>query len=157
VNGIYMLALIGPFSNVDDAAIAGLRDSAALSHNEREWGGVIYRRGQSYFYTVPDPGEAFGVDLGPAYAALPGESPVADFHVHICSPYNRAFSPFFSSSDATVNQGLHTVGYMMSLCDGNVHRYDPSQDERDDEEVDLHSGRVLYLTIGHIVGWIDLK
>src|SRR5438067_6398929 len=31
---------------------------------------------------------------------------------------------------------------------------DPSQDDRDDEEVDFRSGRVIYLTCGHIVGWV---
>jgi hypothetical protein len=156
MNGIYMLALIGPFSNMDDAAIAGLRNAAPLSHNEREWGGVVYRRGVNYFFTAPDPGEAFGVDLGPAYAALPGESPVADFHIHICAG-RKELSLFFSPNDVVVNRGLHTIGYMLSLCDGNVHRYDPSQDEDGDEEVDYHSGRKLFLTIGHIVGWVDLR
>ena len=58
------------------------------------------------------------------------------------------------SSDLIVNQELHTVGYMLSLCDWNIRRYDPSQDDRDDEEVDFRSGRVIYLTCGHIVGWV---
>jgi hypothetical protein len=79
---------------------------------------------------------------------------VADFHTHICSVHNRPFADFFSPADAIANQGLHTVGYMLSLCDWNIRRYDPSQDERDDEEVDFHSGRVIYLTCGHIVGWV---
>ena len=79
---------------------------------------------------------------------------VADFHTHICSIHNKPFSPFFSSSDALANDGLHTVGYMLSLCDGYIRRFDPAQDDHDDEEVDFHSGRVIYLTIGHIVGWV---
>jgi hypothetical protein len=79
---------------------------------------------------------------------------VADFHTHICSVHNRPFSTFFSSSDALANEGLHTVGYMLSLCDGYIRRFDPVQDDQDDEEVDFHSGRVIYLTIGHIVGWV---
>jgi len=92
----------------------------------------------------------FGVDLGEFYAP----DVVADFHTHICSVHNRPFSTFFSSSDAIANQGLHTVGYMLSLCDGYIRRFDPAQDDQDDEEVDFHSGRVIYLTIGHIVGWV---
>jgi hypothetical protein len=44
---------------------------------------------------------------------------------------------------------------MLSLCDGNVRRYDPSQDDRDDEVVHFISGREIYLTCGHISGWIE--
>jgi hypothetical protein len=44
---------------------------------------------------------------------------------------------------------------MLSLCDGNVRRYDPSQDDRDDEVVHFTSGREIYLTCGHVSGWID--
>jgi hypothetical protein len=43
---------------------------------------------------------------------------------------------------------------MLSLCDWNIRRYDPAQDDRDDEEVDFTSGRIIYLTCGHIVGWV---
>src|SRR5438067_1917902 len=87
-------------------------------------------------------------------AAICGPQVVADFHTHVCSIHNQAFADFFSMSDAIVNQELHTVGYMLSLCDWNIRRYDPSQDDRDDEEVDFRSGRVIYLTCGHIVGWV---
>jgi hypothetical protein len=90
------------------------------------------------------------VDLGEFY----GQDVVADFHTHICSIHNQPFADFFSPADAYANQGLHTVGYMLSLCDWNIRRYDPAQDERDDEEVDFRSGRVIYLTCGHIVGWV---
>jgi hypothetical protein len=44
---------------------------------------------------------------------------------------------------------------MLSLCDGNVRRYDPSQDDRDDEVVHFTSGREIYLTCGHISGWVE--
>ncbi len=54
-----------------------------------------------------------------------------------------------------MNTGFHTVGYMLSLCDGQVRRYDPSQDDRDDEVVHFTSGREIYLTCGHITGWIE--
>lgn len=145
------------FADVNVAAQAALQEAALCSRNVRECGGVIIERDGKFFYTPPHAGKAFGVDVGAYDAPLPeGERIVADYHVHICSPHNRLFSPYFSRADVLVNQGLHTVGYMMSLCDGNVHRFDPSQDIADDEEVDFHSGRVIYLTVGHISGWVRI-
>jgi hypothetical protein len=144
------LLALAVFATVDEAAIEALTHAAAVCDPRYECGGVVRR--------VPGGFEAsalfsskkpFGVDLGEFY----GPDVVADFHTHICSVHNKPFADFFSPADAIANQGLHTIGYMLSLCDWNIRRYDPSQDERDDEEVDFHSGRVIYLTCGHIVGW----
>lgn len=140
------------FADINVAAVAALQEAALCSENRRECGGVIIERDGQFYYTPPTPGVSFGTDLREAYAT-PGHI-VADYHVHICSVHNAPFANFFSFADASVNQGLHTVGYMLSLCDHNVRRYDPAQDDRDDEEVDFKSGKVIYLTIGHIVGWI---
>jgi len=145
------LLALAVFSTIDDAAIEALTHAAAVCDPRYECGGVVRR--------VPGGFEAsalfsskkpFGVDLGEFY----GPDVVADFHTHICSIHNQPFADFFSPADAYANQGLHTVGYMLSLCDWNIRRYDPAQDDRDDEEVDFTSGRVIYLTCGHIVGWV---
>jgi len=145
------LLVLTVFMTVDEAAIDALRRAASACDPHYECGGVVR--------TVPGGFEPsglttsnrpFGVDLETFY----GRDVVADFHTHICSIHNRPFADFFSQADVLANQGLHTVGYMLSLCDWNIRRYDPSQDERDDEEVDFHSGRVMYLTCGHIVGWV---
>src|SRR6516225_6713379 len=148
---VSLVAALTVFATIDEAAISSLTHAAAICNPRYECGGVVR--------AVPGGFEAsglvtskrpFGVDLGEFY----GPDVVADFHTHICSIHNKPFSPFFSSSDAIANHGLHTVGYMLSLCDGYIRRFDPAQDHRDDEEVDFHSGRVIYLTIGHIVGWV---
>ena len=148
---VSLVAALTVFATIDEAAISGLNHAAAICNPRYECGGVVR--------AVPGGFEAsglvtskrpFGVDLGEFY----GKDVVADFHTHICSIHNKPFSPFFSSSDAIANHGLHTVGYMLSLCDGYIRRFDPAQDDRDDEEVDFHSGRVIYLTIGHIVSWV---
>jgi len=148
---ISLIAALGVFATIDEAAISELTHAAAICDPRYECGGVVR--------AVPGGFEAsglitskrpFGVDLGEFY----GPDVVADFHTHICSIHNKPFSTFFSSSDALANEGLHTVGYMLSLCDGYIRRFDPVQDDHDDEEVDFHSGRVIYLTIGHIVGWV---
>jgi hypothetical protein len=145
------LFALAVFATMDEAAIAALKHAASVCDPRYECGGVVHR--------VPGGFEAsplisskkpFGVDLGEFYAP----DVVADFHTHICSIHNQLFADFFSPADAMANQGLHTVGYMLSMCDWNIRRYDPSQDDRDDEEVDFRSGRVIYLTIGHIVGWV---
>jgi hypothetical protein len=148
---VSLVAALTVFATIDEAAVSGLTHAAAICNPRYECGGVVRAVNGGFeasgLITSRRP---FGVDLGEFY----GRDVVADFHTHICSIHNKPFSPFFSSSDAFANQGLHTVGYMLSLCDGYIRRYDPSQDDRDDEEVDFHSGKVIYLTIGHIVGWV---
>jgi hypothetical protein len=148
---ISLLALAGVFATIDEAAIDGLRHAAATCNPRYECGGVV-RAVEGGFEAsgAISSNRPFGVSLEEFY----GPGVVADFHTHICSDHNRPFAAFFSTADVLANQGLHTVGYMLSLCDGNIHRYDPAQDDRDDEEVDFRSGRVIYLTIGHIVGWL---
>ena len=139
------------FTTIDEAAISGLKHAAAICNPRYECGGVVRAVPGGFEPTgLISSKRPFGVDLAEFY----GPDVVADFHTHICSVHNKPFADFFSTSDAIVNQQLHTVGYMLNLCDGNIHRYDPSQDDRDDEEVDFRSGRVIYLTIGHIVGWV---
>jgi hypothetical protein len=145
------------FGDMDSAAAAALR--AALDcPRQYECGGVIYENSE-HRYRVSAPltsHKHFGLDIPQYTEATPaGWRIVADYHTHICSQHNRLFANFFSAADAYVNQGFHTVGYMLSLCDGNVRRYDPSQDDRDDEVVQFTSGREIYLTCGHISGWIE--
>jgi hypothetical protein len=146
------LLALAVFATIDETAIDALKHAAATCDPHYECGGVVRKVAGGYQASeLITSWKPFGVDLEGLYAP----DVVADFHTHICSIHNRPFAAFFSPSDAMVNQGLHTVGYMLSLCDRNIRRYDPSQDERDDEEVDFHSGRVIYLTIGHIVGWVS--
>lgn len=148
---VSLLAAMTVFATVDEAAVSALKHAATICDPRYECGGVVRRVNGGFEASgLITSNRPFGVDLGEFY----GPEVVADFHTHICSTHNKPFSPFFSSSDALANDGLHTVGYMLSLCDGYIRRFDPSQDDRDDEEVDFHSGRVIYLTIGHIVGWV---
>src|SRR5437762_9436596 len=108
------LLTLAVFATIDEAAISGLKHAAAICDPQYECGGVVR--------AVPGGFEAsalisskrpFGVDLAEFY----GPEVVADFHTHVCSIHNQAFADFFSMSDAIVNQELHTVGYMLSLCD----------------------------------------
>jgi hypothetical protein len=139
------------FMTVDEAAIDALKRAAATCDPHYECGGVVrVVAGGFESSRLTTSNRPFGVDLELFY----GPDVVADFHTHICSIHNKPFADFFSQADALANQGLHTVGYMLSLCDWNIRRYDPTQDDRDDEEVDFRSGRVIYLTCGHIVGWV---
>jgi hypothetical protein len=144
------LLALAAFATIDESAIDALKHAAATCDPHYECGGVVRKvAGGFQASRLVTSTKPFSVNLELLYDS----DVVADFHTHICSIHNRPFADFFSTSDALVNQGLHTVGYMLSLCDRNIRRYDPSQDDRDDEEVDFHSGRVIYLTSGHIVGW----
>ena len=148
---VSLLAALGVFATIDEAAISGLTHAAGICDPRYECGGVVRAVNGGFEASgLITSRRSFGVDLGEFY----GPDVVADFHTHICSIHNKPFSTFFSSSDALANEGLHTVGYMLSLCDSYIRRFDPVQDDHDDEEVDFHSGRVIYLTIGHIVGWV---
>ncbi len=145
------LLALSVFATMDEAAIDGLKRAAEACDPRYECGGVVRMvDGGFQASELITSSKPFGVDLAQSY----GSDVVADFHTHICSIHNEPFADFFSLSDAIVNQELRTVGYMLSLCDWNIRRYDPSQDDRDDEEVDFQSGRVIYLTCGHIVGWV---
>lgn len=145
------LLALAVFATIDETAIEALKHAAATCDPRYECGGVVHKVEGGYEASpLITSTKHFGVDLAEVYEA----NVVADFHTHVCSIHNKPFADFFSPADAFVNQGLHTVGYMLSLCDRNIRRYDPSQDDRDDEEVDFHSGRVIYLTSGHIVGWV---
>lgn len=153
-----------PTQSLDEAAQTALVRAWKCSENRRECGGVIYEAahidGSTWYFVSPieTSNKPFGVEI----KAI-GEPPprnmrmVADFHVHICSVHNQDFAAFFSVPDVLVNQAMHDVGYILDGCTGTVHRYDPSQDDADDEEVDFKSGKVLYLTIGHVSGHIDLR
>ncbi len=148
---VSLVAALTVFATIDEAAISALTHAASICNPRYECGGVVRAVNGGFEASgLITSNRPFGVDLAEFY----GADVVADFHTHICSIHNKPFASFFSSSDALANQGLHTVGYMLSLCDGNIRRFDPSQDDRDDEEVDFHSGRVIYLTIGHVVGWV---
>ena len=145
------LLALAVFSTIDEAAIDALKHAASTCDPRYECGGVVRSVDGGFEASqLTTSYKPFGVSLEEFY----GPGVVADFHTHICSIHNAPFADFFSLSDAIANQGLHTVGYMLSLCDWNIRRYDPSQDDRDDEEVDFQSGRVIYLTCGHIVGWV---
>jgi hypothetical protein len=148
---VSLVAALTVFATIDEAAISALKHAATICDPRYECGGVVRAVDGGFEASgLITSNRPFGVDLGEFY----GRDVVADFHTHICSVHNKPFAAFFSSSDAIANQGLHTVGYMLSLCDGYIRRFDPVQDDCDDEEVDFHSGRVIYLTIGHIVGWV---
>lgn len=153
-----------PEGSIDEAARAGLVESWRCSQNRRECGGAIYQYleagGRAWYFrsTVETSDKPFGVEIKAlGEKPPPGMTLVADFHTHICSQHNRPFAEFFSVGDVIVNQAMHTVGYILDGCTGAIHRFDPRQDDVDDEEIDFVSGKKLYLTIGHLSGWIDLR
>lgn len=150
------------YRDINVAAHEALYQAAKCSQNKRECGGVIFQTPTGFVIGDLERGAAYGMTMHDYTRPPPaGWKIVADYHVHICSSGNYLFANFFSPADAYLNQGFHTVGYMYSFCDGNIHRYDPAQDERDDEEVDFKPHKngtkhaPIYLTIGHITGWIN--
>lgn len=148
------------FTQEVNAAKYALRLAYSCSNNIKECGGIIFKRDNVIYVTTPIEGTSFGVDIG-RYWEKDGLNSrykiIADYHVHICNKHNVDFANYFSSADAYANQGLHTVGYMLSICDMGIRVYDPNYDPRDDIEVDFKSGKKIYLTQGRLVDWaLDL-
>jgi hypothetical protein len=145
-------------SNLEDVARAALVAAYECSEQRRECGGLIYELDGKYYYALPETQDKpFTVELhGYLAKPIPPARVVADYHNHPCMTRNKEFAAFFSAGDVLVNDTFHTVGYLLDGCTGVVHRFDPSQDDRDDEEVHMTSGRVFFLTIGHVSGWIDI-
>lgn len=144
------------------AASAELNKAYWECPTTKECGGVIYLgKDGKYYSSGLETGSSFGLEMPEYYTPLP-EGMVkitADYHTHICSIHNKPFAPFFSPGDIDANQGFNTVGYMLCECDGVIRRWAPG-DDRDDEEVDFKKpdgtkGKVIYLTTGHIVGFLD--
>lgn len=146
------------FLTLDDAAVHALTLAKQTCDLRYECGGVIRQTREGYVVSpLVSSQKPFNLDLREPYGD--GVDVVADFHTHICSVHNLPFAAFFSTTDADVDDGLHIRGYMLDLCTGNIHRYIPGEDDRDDEEVDFKphqdgSRLVIYLTIGHIIGWV---
>ena len=155
------------YATIELASEAALTAAYECGHQDYECGGVIYEwpDGRFTFSRPITDHKPFGVTIPYLYSVPPpaGARVAADFHTHACLPQNWRFAPFFSFADANVNDGFHIIGYMLDTCSGLVHRYAPGADDRDDEEVDFvpHAdGTVhppLYLTVGHISGWINLS
>jgi len=149
-----------PFIIELDAAKYALRLAYDCSLNVRECGGVIYKKDNLYYVTTPITSNLpFGVDLSAYWDDKNAPSSqyhiIADYHTHICVRENADFANFFSPSDTEVNSGLHINGYILSICDMRIREYNPSQDDKDDIEVDFKSGKKIYLTAGHIVDWVQ--
>lgn len=146
------------FATPDAAAHSALKLAAECSENVRECGGVIWRDNivGDYIYSAPVPGKSFGVDLSQFWSRQPPKdfTLVADYHVHICNRHNKLFSTYFSPADGYVNKGFHTVGYMLSLCDHMIRRFDPQEKPYEVMVVHFHSGNELELPIGHINGYL---
>lgn len=146
------------FLSIDDAAIHALKLAYQACNPHYECGGVIRKTKEGYVISdIVSNLKPFNVDLSGPYGD--GLNVVADFHTHICSAQNLPFAQFFSKTDVITDDGLHISGYMLDLCTGNIHRYVPGVDDEDDEEVDFKphpdgSRLTIFLTIGHIVGWV---
>lgn len=149
------LAAVLVFASVDKAAVAALTEAKAcslhVSHAPRECGGYIFQVAGGYAYTSPvTSGEPNAVDLSPVYRL--NWRWVADYHTHPCVGV-KPLNDVFSMQDVLSDKGLHLAGYMLNLCNGVVHRW-AEGDPEDDFEVDYRSGAVMYLAIGHVVGFV---
>lgn len=156
---LVVLAVLGlaGFKSVDEAAIAALSEAKVCTTHVpksmlgRECGGYIYQTKDGYEYTAPiTSGSPNSIDLIGVYNLQ--WNWVADYHTHPCVGH-KELNEYFSMQDILSNEGLKLTGYMLNLCTGHVRRW-AFGDDKDDIEVDFHSGYTIYLTSGHIVGFV---
>jgi hypothetical protein len=137
----------GPFKTQDDAARAALQPANPKSiHDNREYGGLIYKGSDNqYYYSGPIKGSDQGVNPHDAPAPS-GSTVVGDYHCHgdystqdpntgaavrTSDPSKDQFnSDNFSTSDKNgiKSDGAHTPGYAgyLGTPSGTFRRYDPS-------------------------------
>jgi hypothetical protein len=155
-----ILPALALYATMELASRDALIDAYNCGEQRQECGGVIYETPEHQFaYTVPITShKPFGVVVPYLYSVPPpgGWRVVADYHNHICNTRNKMFAEFFSPADGMVNEGFHVIGYMLSGCSGNIHRFDPDERPRDVMVVHFNTGRELELPIGHISGWINI-
>lgn len=149
------LLFMGFFASMDDAALDGLREAKWCSMNHRECGGAVYVLPDGRFTRSGNlSGDMRSVGLGPALA--PGLYPpawhlVASWHVHTCEPGTDGrdhYAEYFSDADVNLYAVFWIQGYMLDLCTGTVHVFDPFVDKAGDAEDPRES-------VGHVRGFID--
>lgn len=105
----------GPlYYSVQSAAEGALNDALSRDDQSREWAGIVYRCGDVYSYTEPQPGEAerFRITARfPKGCALAGL-----YHTHP----GRAFGHTIPAHDKHVAATLRVPSYIGVVRDGSI-------------------------------------
>lgn len=150
------------FDSMNEAGVNALR-AAAQQSLYYEYGGVIVHNTKTgaYGFSFPSTdyaGDHLGIDDDPASYDEDAKI-VGDFHTHPCLPYSH-IPGVFSDADLADARITGHVGYMLDLCTGDVHFFDPAVDKADEptehDLFELMLGGHHGMAKGHIVGHVPV-
>lgn len=134
------------FDSATEAATVALKIVAKIAPYY-EYSGVVLGRPDGTF-VLPPPntqfsGDSSRSDVDPASYKIPI---VAGYHTHPCLPYSHV-PGVFSPQDLRWARVSKTPEYMLDMCTGDVHLYDPAVDVL--TPVQLLEGAAVR-TVGHV-------
>jgi len=134
---------------------AGVRASLRASQCSfvYECGGAIAQRPDGKFVVGPVMSSYSGDSVEVPHGVPDGWKLVADFHTHPCLSSSHTPS-YFSGPDVANSVRYHIVGFVVDLCTGLVHEFDPSKLSGEGAKAALSGG---YSTLGKIVGHITVN
>lgn len=132
--------------SANEAAVVALHAVSTISPYY-EYSGVILQRPDGKF-VLPIPstqfaGDSSHSDVDPTSYKAPI---VAGYHTHPCLPYSHV-PGIFSPQDLRWARVTKTPEYMLDMCTGDVHLYDPATDKLTPEQV-LEGAAVR--VVGHV-------
>lgn len=145
-----LLESLPSYATLEEAGVHAIEKAYACSHYY-ECGGPIAQKPDGRYVVGPVRSDASGDSVGMSHTVPAGWKLVADYHTHPCLA-DTHYVDFFSPQDLSNSFSSKIIGFMGSLCDGNVHEFDPSRDSPNDVKVDDD----IYLTHGRIIGKISV-
>ena len=130
------------FDTADAAARAAFSHATELTR-KYEAGGLILRslRTGKFHFTVPfTEGKPTEISIAKS-GHYGGFLLVGDYHTHTCQA-DPEDAEQFSPEDTAGNQAYGDIGWMLDLCSGLVHKYDPLLDSTNLEG--FSPGRILH-------------
>jgi Domain of unknown function (DUF4329) len=153
VAGFLSAPVDGPrgYDTLEEAGVHASARAYQCSH-AYECGGVIAQRPDGKYVVGPIQSTYSGDSLETSSSVPAGWKLVANYHSHPCNNESH-FTTFFSPIDISNNLSHRITGFMVDLCSGDVHEFDPSKDSPNDTEMP-DEGR--FATKGRIVGHITV-
>ena len=136
------------YDTLEEAGVQASQRAANCSHYY-ECGGIIALRPSDHKYVVgPVQSSRSGDSVHFERNAPLGWKVVANYHSHPCLP-DTHYVDFFSPEDLMGDTMNKEPGFMVNLCTGDVHEFDPSRDSPNDT---LVGDEGIYSTHGRTVG-----
>lgn len=144
------------FESFTDAAVASIAASYEANYAYENAGVIVLTRDARFRFTIPRTdfeGDRVWMNTGLKWSAI-GYVEVGEYHTHPCLPWSH-FPEFFSEPDIDNAINDKNIAIMGDLCTGAVHEWVEGQDARDNYVADKRPSAKL--TIGHLVGYIDVE